>query len=267
MNFTNINDNVIVTSHKRSQTESAMKFPVSILLTLCLVASASAVDLQTPLEAYRGRQDNATPESVLEWLKVGNQRFAAGRSEHGGYPVDAKERLVVSAQGQRPLAVVLSCIDSRTAPEVVFDVSIGDLFTTRVGANVVNDDILGSIEIAVASGAKLVVVLGHTDCGGVKGACNNLEFGHMTQLLERVKPAIAQTNARLDADPALSAEVGERVTTNRRYVAEVSHANAHASTEQIRQRSSILREQADSGAIQIVTAVFNVDTGLVTFDP
>ena len=218
------------------------------------------------VQVYRQRQEAATPQSVLAWLKEGNIRFAGGRSRHGGYPLDARNRMRISAQGQRPLAAILSCIDSRTAPELVFDMSAGDLFTARVGANVTNDDILGSLEIAAESGAKVVLVLGHTDCGGIKGACSGLELGHMTQLLERVKPAIEKTHSRLDADPMLSKEVGERNINNRRYIAEVSHDNAIMSATQLRQRSSILREKIEFGEILLLSAVYDVDSGLVRFD-
>lgn len=227
---------------------------------------AVASKLDDPVQIYRQRQTDATPASVLAWLKDGNARFAKGRSKHGGYLRDARERIQVTAQGQRPLAVILSCIDSRSTPELVFDVSVGDLFTARVGANVVNDDILGSLEIAVESGAKIIVVLGHTDCGGIKGACTGLELGHMTQLLERVKPAIQTTNTRLDNDPILSKAVGERVVSNRRYIAEISHDNAEQSADQLLARSSILKEKVQSGEILLVPAIFNVDTGLVTFN-
>lgn len=222
--------------------------------------------LDPNIQRYRDRQDQATPASVLNWLKEGNQRFASGKSTHGGYPIDARQRRVVAATGQRPLAVVLSCIDSRTTPELTFDVAVGDLFTARVGANVVNDDIIGSVEIAAESGAKVVVVLGHTDCGGVKGACNNIDFGHFTQLANRVKPAISRANARLDGDLALSTFVGERVTANRRYIAEVSHDNARQSAEQLLERSEILRGKVANGEIILMSALYNVDTGLVTFD-
>lgn len=218
------------------------------------------------IPSYRQRQENATPETVLRWLQEGNRRFVAGTSSHGGYPLDARERVKISSQCQRPLAVVLSCIDSRTAPELVFDTSVGDLFTVRVGANVLNDDILGSMEIAAESGAKLIVVLGHTDCGGVKGACSGLQLGHMTQLLERVKPAISATNRQLDRDPILSKIVGERVVGNRRYIAEVSHTNAVMSTRQIWERSPILRQKIERHEILLLTAVFDVDSGRVIFD-
>lgn len=222
--------------------------------------------LEDAVRAYRQRQADATPATVLQWLKDGNRRFAKGRSIHGGYPRDTRERIQVSAQGQRPLAAILSCIDSRTTPELTFDTSVGDLFTARVGANVTNDDIIGSLEIAAESGAKVIVVLGHADCGGIKGACSGLELGHMTQLLERVKPAIQITNTRLDNDPELSKAVGERVVSNRRYIAEISHDNAEMSTSQILSKSSILREKVQRGEIILVSAVFNVDTGVVTFD-
>ncbi len=227
---------------------------------------AQVSKLEDKVQVYRQRQIDATPASVLEWLKDGNSRFAIGRSKHGGYPKDARDRIQVAAKGQRPLAAILSCIDSRTTPELTFDTSVGDLFTARVGANVVNDDILGSLEIAVESGAKVIVVLGHTDCGGIKGACTGLELGHMTQLLERVKPAIQTTNTRLDGDPILSKAVGERVVGNRRYIAEISHDNAEQSADQLLSRSSILREKVQRGEILLVPAVFNVDTGRVTFN-
>lgn len=244
-----------------------MKSRITTALALLLILSkASAATSFETVESYRKRQADATPERVLAWLKAGNTRFAEGHGTHGGYVRDARERVKISAQGQRPLAAILSCIDSRTSPELVFDTQVGDLFTARVGANVVNDDLLGSLEIAVESGAKVVVILGHTDCGGVKGACTGLELGHMTQLIARVRPAIAATHARLDADPELSQAVGERIVTNRRYIAEVSHENAASSTRQILSRSSLLREHVEKGDILLVTALFDVDSGKVLFD-
>jgi carbonic anhydrase len=230
-------------------------------------ANAEIATLPAPVTTYQQRLEAATPRSVLDWLKFGNERFAKGKSTHGGYLVDARERVMASAPSQRPLAVVLSCIDSRTSPELVFDTSVGDLFTVRVGANVINDDVLGSLEIAVDSGARVLMVLGHTDCGGVKGACSNLQLGHMTQLLQRVKPAITATNNRLDRNSELSKEVGERVVGNRRYIAEVSHMNALHSARQIWERSPILREKIKNGELILVSGIYDVDSGLVRFDP
>jgi carbonic anhydrase len=227
---------------------------------------ASPADLLASTSSYQSRQDKATPQSVLNWLKDGNSRFSAGSSNHGGFVIDARPRATEAALGQRPLAAILSCIDSRTTPELVFDTSVGDLFTARVGANVINDDILGSLEIAAESGIKVLVVLGHTDCGGVKAACNGLKLGHMTQLLERIKPAIDKANSNLDKHPDLSTSVGERKSTNRRYVAEVSHMNALQSINQIWKRSQILRDKVKHGEIILISAIYDVDTGNVTFD-
>lgn len=259
---------------RRTKVKANLKFLMSLFVFAGLTQTKALADQFNPttnrkdaVKIYRERQVNATPESVLNWLKDGNLRFANGRSRHGGYIKDSRERIRVAAQGQKPLAAILSCIDSRTTPEIAFDTSVGDLFTTRIGANVVNDDILGSLEIAVASGAKVVVVLGHTDCGGIKGACSGLELGHMTQLLERVKPAIQTTNKRLDNDPVLSKITGERVVSNRRYIAEISHDNAQQSAKLILSRSSILREKVQRGEILLVPAIYNVDTGAVGFNP
>jgi carbonic anhydrase len=239
------------------------------VLANCAQSTVRAEPKNSPtsrVAAYRERQEKATPSGVLSWLKIGNARFSRGASEHGGFPADARNRIKDSSSSQRPLAAILSCIDSRTSPEIVFDTSVGDLFTVRVGANVVNDDILGSLEIAAESGVRVIVVLGHTDCGGIKGACSGLKLGHMTQLLDRIKPAIAQANAHLDADVVLSHSVGERTVTNRRYVAEVSHMNALQSVHQIWQRSRLLRDKVKRGEIILVPALYDVDTGIVTFD-
>lgn len=241
-------------------------FSFPMIFAPALVVGFANASVEKDTQVYRERRERATPESVMRFLKDGNARFMKGQSTHGGYPADARERRNASATGQRPLAAVLSCIDSRTTPELVFDTSVGDLFTARVGANVVNDDVLGSLEIAVESGAKVVVVLGHTDCGGIKAACNNLVLEHMTQLLERIKPAIIATNKRLDGDAHLSKLIGEHQASNPAYVAEVSHANAQSSAKQIRERSQVLRQHIDRGEIKLLSAVYHVDTGEVVFD-
>ena len=236
-------------------------------LTLVALSGGAPVTARgDALSVYQQRQEIATPATVLAWLKAGNHRFTEGKSKLGGFMENARERIKVSAVSQRPLAAVLSCIDSRTTPELVFDTSVGDLFTARVGANVVNDDILGSLEIAAESGIRVIVVLGHTDCGGVKAACSGLVLDHMTQLLERVKPAITTANAQLDADSALSAAVGERTVGNRRYIAQVSHANALQSARQIRERSPLLRKKIESGELILVAALYDVESGQVMFE-
>ena len=242
----------------------------AVILLFCSQESLRADSAPPPTDpatrAYRQRQDEANAVNVLRWLQAGNLRFAFGRSNHGGYPADGRERIRITAQGQRPLAAVLSCIDSRTTPELIFDTSVGDLFTARVGGTEVNEDIVGSLEIAASSGIKVIVVLGHTDCAAIKGACSGEELGHFTQLLERIKPSIAATAARLDHDPSLSRYVGERVVENRRYVAEVSHMHAAQVAARIQAQSPILREMIARREIVLVSAIFDVDTGRVTLD-
>lgn len=242
-----------------------MKHLFFTLLLFLPLAHAGGEALQAAVQEYRQRQTDATPAQVLDWLKEGNRRFRTDTANHGGFPTNTGLRRRVAARGQRPLAAVLSCIDSRTTPELVFDTSIGDLFTARVGAGVINDDILGSLEVAAASGAKVIVVLGHTRCGGVAAACAGEHLEHFTQLLDKIKPAIVDTNAMLDADPALSRRVGARDATNPLYIAEVSHTNAAQSARQIRERSQTLREMLERGEILLVPAMYDVDSGEVRF--
>ena len=255
----------MIFANKRNKLFSTLTIGFALFSSIQVYATHS-FQKHDPVKVYRQRQANATPLSVVKWLKEGNKRFTQGKAIHGGYIKDISERRWVAAKSQRPLAVVLSCIDSRTTPEVVFDTTIGDLFTARVGANVINKDILGSIEISVASGAKAIVILGHTDCGGVKGACRGIEFGHMTQLLERVKPAITDTNDLLNKNPELSQLVGERVVENPKYIAQISHTNAQRSAKQVYEQSPILKEKIDSGEVVLVAAIYDVNSGIVTFD-
>lgn len=236
------------------------------ILSLIFFLSFSEAAYADPVTRYKERQAKATPGSVLSFLKNGNERFASGTSIHGGYAGDARERVAVSAPRQRPLAVVLSCIDSRTTPEVIFDTTVGDLFTPRVGGNVISHDILGSLEVSVASGVKLVVVMGHKDCGAVKGACRDVEFEHLTQIINKVKPAIGTTNELLDRNPHLDKKVGARVPENPKYIAQVSHTNAKQSVEQILKRSTYLKSKVETGEIQIRSALYDVNTGRVEFD-
>jgi carbonic anhydrase len=244
---------------------SSLSLAIAVFF-LTVTASAHPKNAEGAIQAYRLREAQATPDGVLEWLKAGNRRFAQGIANHGNYPQDARERIAVSGAGQRPLAAVLSCIDSRTSPELVFDVSVGDIFTARVGANVINDDIIGSLEIAAESGARVIIVLGHTDCGGVRAACSGLELGHMTQLLNRIKPAIASLGLRLDQDSHLAAQVGERIPSNRRYIAEVAHENSLQSLRQLLERSEILRGKVARGEILVISAMYDVESGLVSMD-
>jgi carbonic anhydrase len=215
---------------------------------------------------YRERIDTATPQSILDWLKAGNERFRTGRSTQGGQANDARARLAITAQGQRGLAVVVSCIDSRVSPELLLDAGIGDLYTVRLGANVIGEDALGSVEVAVASDAKVVLLLGHTRCAGVRAACANVELEHFTQLLNKVRPAIGEANVALDADKSKATDIGERAATNPRYVSFVSHHDARWQAEQILARSQTVRDAVTKGETWVVPALYDIDTGAIAFD-
>ncbi len=231
--------------------------------------AATKADSPPPAEAtqhYRARLEQATPQSVLDWMKAGNKRFHTGQSSQGEQANDARARLAITATSQRGLAVVVSCIDSRVAPELVLDAGVGDLYCVRLGANVVGEDALGSIEVAVASDAKVVLLLGHTRCAGVRAACANMELEHFTQLLNKVQPAIGKANLALDKDKTKAGEIGERVPGNPRYVSFVSHHNAHWQAEQVLARSQTVRDAVTKGDTWLVPALYDVDTGQITFD-
>jgi len=193
-----------------------------------------------------------TPAQALDELKAGNARFVAGRPLARNLPADVK----TTAPGQYPFAVVLSCLDSRQPIEIVLDQGIGDIFSARVAGNVLNDDILGSMEFACkVSGAKLIAVIGHTNCGAVKGAVDDVQLGNLTGLLAKIKPA-------MDAVPA---DVEPRTSKNSEYVDQVARANVRLVMEEIHDRSPILREMLDKGEIGLVGGMYDLSTGEVHF--
>jgi carbonic anhydrase len=197
------------------------------------------------------QRDNMTPSQVIEELKKGNERFRTGKMA----PRDFLEEKRSSAAGQYPAAVVLGCVDSRVPAEIVFDAGIGDTFTGRVAGNIVNDDMLGSMEFACAvSGAKVVLVLGHTACGAVKGAIDDVVLGNLTGLLARIKPAIPAT--KFD---------GEKSSKNGTYVDAVARTNVVLGLSEIRRRSPILEELEKKGNIKITGAMYDLTTGGVEF--
>ena len=193
-----------------------------------------------------------TPASALAELKAGNARFVAGHPLHRNMRADVK----ATANGQYPFAVVLSCLDSRQPIEIVLDQGIGDIFSARVAGNVVNDDILGSMEFACkASGAKLIAVIGHSNCGAIKGAIDNVQLGNLTGLLTKVKPAI-------DAVPD---DGTPRTSKNHDFVDKVAEANVRLVMQEIRDRSPVLREMIDSGQVGLVGGMYDLSTGEVHF--
>ena len=195
------------------------------------------------------QRDSMTPLQVIDELKKGNERFRTGKLTPRDYLAEKRS----SAGGQYPAAVILGCVDSRVPAEIIFDVGIGDTFNGRVAGNVVNDDLLGSMEFACAvSGAKLVLVLGHTSCGAVKGAIDDVVLGNLTGLLARIKPAIPETKFE-----------GEKSSKNPAYVDAVARTNVAVALENIRRRSPVLTDLEKKGSIQIIGAMYNLANGAV----
>lgn len=193
-----------------------------------------------------------TPSQVLAELKAGNERFVQGNLTARDY----RAQVVSTAAGQYPKAVILSCLDSRIPPEIVFDQGIGDLFVARIAGNFENEDILGSMEFATkAAGAKLIVVLGHTACGAVKGACDNVQLGNLTAMLENFQPALA----------ASQGVEGEKSSKNDSYVTAVTDANIRQTMRDIVERSPVLAELVAGGSVAVVGGLYDLGTGQVNW--
>src|SRR6266550_1979477 len=210
--------------------------PLSLFLALagCSTSPTAATPQHRDLAAMKSEQAALTPALVLESLRRGNERFASGKPE----PRDMLHDQRVTAAGQYPHAVILSCIDSRAPAEIIFDAGLGDLFNARIAGNIADPDLVGSMEFACAvSGSKLVLVMGHTSCGAIKGACDHVELGNLTGLLKKIEPAVASVR---DVP-------GERNSKNTTFVEAVSEANVRLTMERIRELSPILRELESTG--------------------
>lgn len=224
------------------------------------VASAGIVGLAGPsllmTSAHadaltHAQRDSMTPEQIIDVMKRGNERFQKGERKPRNYLREQK----ASAKGQYPAAVLLSCIDSRAPAEVIMDLGIGDIFNCRIAGNIENDDILGSMEFACKlMGAKVVLVMGHTSCGAIKGAIANAELGHLTGLLARIKPAVDATQYD-----------GERSATNYTFVDKVARKNVELTIAQIRRDSAVLSEMESQHGIKIAGSMYNLSTGAVEF--
>ena len=194
-------------------------------------------------------QANLTPAKAIEILIEGNKRFINNLKANR----DLLRQMNETSEGQHPFAVILSCIDSRTSAELIFDQGLGDIFSVRIAGNCVNEDILGSMEFACkVAGAKVIVVLGHTACGAVKGACDDVRMGNLTTLLNKIRPAVDDTKTS-----------GERKSSNTAFVEDVAKRNVVLALESIPQRSPILKEMIDSKTIGIMGGIYDVSTGKV----
>ncbi|WP_215322082.1 carbonic anhydrase family protein [Polynucleobacter sp. MWH-S4W17] len=240
-----------------------MKNPFIILAAAALISSSAVlasddspavtkVTLYKPgITMTKSVQAGISPDDAMNILKAGNERFVSGK------PLSRNQKTLVTqtALGQYPLAHVIACMDSRSGPEVVFDMSTGDIFSNRVAGNVINDDILGGLEYgSKVVGTPLIVVLGHTSCGAIKGACDGVKLGNLTQLLEKIQPAVQ-----------MSKTPGERNGKNYKFVNEVTELNIDDSVNEIRTKSPILADLEKQGKVKIVGALYDTSTGRVSW--
>ncbi|QRM28499.1 carbonic anhydrase family protein [Microvirga sp. VF16] len=221
-----------------------------------LVGTTAAFDGSLAADACavqtRERQAALNPDDALAELKAGNERFLSRNMRN----CDLLDQVRATAGGQYPFAVVIGCIDSRVPPELVFDQRIGDIFSARIAGNVTEDDVVGSAEFATKlAGAKLIVVLGHSECGAVKGAIDGAELGKLTHLLQRIKPAIA----------ANGNAPGEHTSKNKEFVQQVATTNAKLAAQGLQEDSQVLRDLVAQGELKIVAAMHDVATGRITF--
>jgi carbonic anhydrase len=197
-------------------------------------------------------QEKITPQQALEILKEGNKRFVDNLKLHR----NLLEQVNETSDGQHPFAVILSCIDSRTSAELIFDQGLGDVFSVRIAGNIINEDILGSMEFACkVAGARFILVLGHTKCGAIKGACDHVEMGHLSTLLSKIKPAVNDETATKE----------NRSSGNATFVENVAKINVERNVQEILNRSNILREMVNEGKVGIAGAMYDVSSGRVEF--
>ena len=199
-------------------------------------------------------QAKITPPEALEILKQGNYRFMNNLKENRNLLQQAND----TRDGQWPFAAILSCIDSRTSAELIFDQGLGDIFSIRIAGNVINTDILGSMEFACkVAGAKLIVVLGHENCGAVKGACDHIEMGNLTELLAKLQPAVYEEKTVTNPE--------ERNSNNSPFVESVAAINVRRSVKSVISRSYILEQMIEKGEVAIIGAMQHLESGTVEF--
>lgn len=204
------------------------------------------------MAAHNSNPAEMTPDLAFQLLKSGNERFINGLSINRNLLQKVQE----TKDGQKPFAAILSCMDSRAPAELLFDQGIGDIFNIRIAGNVVSPYVLGSLEYAVAvAGSKLIMVMGHTSCGAVGGACDDVKMGNLSGLLEEVKACL----------PLETTETEDRTGRNKSFVNKVALLNVHHSINQMLEQSEIIREHVEQGKIRIIPAMYDIATGAVTF--
>ncbi len=225
---------------------------LSALIPAALVYSSASLAVSEAPLITASIQKELTPDQMLNRLIAGNKRFI----KHQRLPTDLIKKAELSAKGQYPGAIVLSCIDSRIPPEIVFDQNVGNIFVTRIAANVFDSDVLGGMEFSTkVAGAKLIVVMGHDACGAVRGACQDVKLGHLTALLAKVQPAIVQATKTL----------GKKDCNSEKFIDTAAADNVRNVVKMIPKESPVIRELIQEGKLKIVGAMYDLQTGKVVF--
>lgn len=197
-------------------------------------------------------QASVTPARALAFLKEGNERFRNNLQSNR----DLLQQVNETREGQWPFATILSCIDSRTSAELIFDQGFGDIFSIRIAGSIINEDIIGSMEFACrVAGSRLLVVLGHTSCGAIKGACDHVQLGNLTTLLNKIEPSVYFERTVLE----------ERTSANTQFVERVTEIQVRRSVEAIIERSVVLRQMIEAGSLGLIGGMYNIDSGRVDF--
>jgi carbonic anhydrase len=215
------------------------------------IAWASMGNVPEYADLTKEQRDKLTPAEIIQQMKAGNERFRSGKPRHRDLMSEAK----ATAKGQYPAAIVFGCVDSRAPAELILDYGIGDIFSGRVAGNIADEDILGSMEFACkVVGAKVVLVMGHTACGAIKGAIDDVKLGNLTALLAKIRPAVEATQYS-----------GERTAKNYAFVDAVARKNVELTIAKIREQSPVLKDLESSGSIKIAGSMYDLETGVVDF--
>ncbi|MGA7814141.1 carbonic anhydrase family protein [Caballeronia sp.] len=216
-----------------------------------LAGSMGSIESVYAAALSKAERDKLTPDEIIESFKQGNKRFRLGKMQ----PHDYLAQKRATAAGQYPAAVILSCIDSRAPAEIILDTRIGDTFNARIAGNIANDDLIGSLEFAcAAAGAKVILVMGHTGCGAIKGAIDHVELGNLTALLAKIRPAVDETQY-----------AGDRSSKNNEFVDAVAKTNVRLTIDAIRNGSTVLAPMEKDGKIKMVGAMYHLNGGVVEF--
>jgi carbonic anhydrase len=238
-------------SDGRDQFDRRAFFKAAGVATAVGVVGAGVGSVLAHAELTKEQRDKMTADEIIQQMKAGNERFRAGKPKHRDLVREAK----ATAKGQYPAAIVFSCVDSRAPAELILDFGIGEIFSGRVAGNVADEDILGSMEFACkVAGSKVVLVMGHTACGAIKGAIDEVQLGNLTALLTKIRPAVEATQY-----------TGERSAKNYEFVDAVARKNVSLTVANIREKSPVLRDLESTGSIKIAGSMYNLETGVVDF--